>query len=329
MARPLRILFPDAYYHVTCRGNERKPIYRDDTDRRSFIGKLEVSCEIYDVRIHAYVLMANHFHLIVQTPAGNLPAFMRHFNISYTAAFNRRHDRVGHLYQGRYKAILIDQDSYLLELSRYVHVNPIRVRGYQREEYQKQITLLKSYPWSSLSGYLSGQKTLPWVNYAAVLGYVGGSRKRYGEFLAEGIRKGYDTPWEKLQGQVVLGEDDFVERVKKNVSSKSSKREQPAMRHLARRDLKTIVHMVADYFRVPQDKLTGRRTGHRDERAIALELMYRYGAVSQARIGKLFALDYTAVSRERKRFRERTESNRRLRKQLREIEVSVLSSLKI
>ena len=93
------------------------------------------------------------------------------------------------------------------------------------------------------------------------------------------------------------------------------------MRHLARRDLKTIVRMVADYFRVPEDKLTGRRTGHRDERAIALELMYRHGAVSQARIGKLFALDYTAVSRERKRFRERTQSNKRLRKQLREIEV--------
>ena len=232
---------------------------------------------------------------------------------------------MGHLYQGRYKAILIEQDSYLLDLSRYVHVNPIRVRRYGREESQKQTTFLKSYPWSSLSGYLSSQKTLPWVNYDAVLSYVGGSRKRYGEFLAEGIRKGYDTPWERVQGQVVLGQDDFVERVKNNVSSKSSKREQPAMRHLARRDLMTIVYMVADYFRVPQDKLTGRRTGHRDERAIALELMYCHGAVSQARIGKLFGLDYTAVSRERKRLRERTESNKSLRKQLREIEVSVLS----
>ncbi|HXG52678.1 MAG TPA: transposase, partial [candidate division Zixibacteria bacterium] len=90
MARPLRILFADAYYHVTCRGNERRPIFRDDTDRATFVGKLKASSEIYGVGVHAYVLMPNHFHLIVQTPRANLPQFMRHFNISYTAAFNRR-----------------------------------------------------------------------------------------------------------------------------------------------------------------------------------------------------------------------------------------------
>jgi putative transposase len=107
---------------------------------------------------------------------------MRHFNISYTAAFNRRHRRVGHLYQGRYKAILIDKDSYLLELSRYVHVNPIRVRSYQSAPAGEQMKYLKSYPWSSLSGYVYLQQRQSWVNYEAVLSYVGGSRKRYGEF---------------------------------------------------------------------------------------------------------------------------------------------------
>src|SRR5215472_262145 len=126
MARALRILFADAHYHVTCRGNERKAIFRDDTDRSVFLDKLQTSLQIYGVRLHAYVMMNNHFHLMVETPKGNLSEFMRHFNISYTAAFNRRHHRVGHLYQGRYKAILIDKDSYLLELSRYVHVNPVR-----------------------------------------------------------------------------------------------------------------------------------------------------------------------------------------------------------
>ena len=131
MARPLRIQYSHAYYHVTCRGNDRRSIYRDDTDRTLFLEKLRVSIEIYDVKLHAYVLMGNHFHLMVETPRANLSEFMRHFNISYTGAFNRRHRRVGHLYQGRYKAILLDKDSYLAELSRYVHLNPVRIKPHQ------------------------------------------------------------------------------------------------------------------------------------------------------------------------------------------------------
>ncbi len=190
MARPLRILFPDAYYHVTCRGNERKAIFKDETDRGVFLDKLQVSIRIYQVKLHAYVLMDNHFHLVVETPKGNLSEFMRHFNVSYTGAYNRRHNRVGHLYQGRYKAILIDKDSYLLELSRYVHLNPLRIGRYQGKEYREKINDLKRYAWSSLPGYLHCHKKQAWVTYDTVLSYVGGSRKRYGEFVLEGIRGG-------------------------------------------------------------------------------------------------------------------------------------------
>jgi putative transposase len=321
MARPLRILFPDAYYHVTCRGNERKAIFRDDADRSVFLDKLKASRQIYAVEIHAYVLMNNHFHLIVETPKGNLSEFMRHFSITYTAAFNRRHHRVGHLYQGRYKAIVIDRDHYLLELSRYVHVNPVRVRSYRAENIRQQIRYLQQYPWSSLSGYLYSQSKQSWINYDTVLSYVGGSRKRYGEFMAEGIRKGYPTPWEKLQGQVVLGDEDFVERVKRKIKGRGSRREQPAIRHFAAKDLKTVLRAVAGYFRLAEEKLTGRRTGHRNERAVAMELMYRCGGVSQAEIGKLLgSLDYTAVSRERKRLREKTQKERALKTALAAIE---------
>ena len=149
MARALRLLFPGAYYHVTCRGNERKAVFRDDTDRSVFLEKLKKSIEIYGVRLHAYVMMDNHFHLIVETPGGNLSEFMRHFNIVYTAAFNRRHKRVGHLYQGRYKAILIDQESYLLELTRHVHVNPVRVRRAGEKEDER---------WWMQTGTAGGEK---------------------------------------------------------------------------------------------------------------------------------------------------------------------------
>ena len=112
MARPLRIQYPGACYHVTCRGNERRKIFRDDQDRKGFLERLALSLEIYEVSLLCYVLMDTHFHLLVMTPKGNLAEFMRHFNVSYTSAFNRRHRRVGHLYQGRYKAFLIDADTY-------------------------------------------------------------------------------------------------------------------------------------------------------------------------------------------------------------------------
>jgi putative transposase len=114
MARPLRISYPNAFYHVTCRGNDQRAIFRDDYDRTRFLAQLESALEIFSVGLHAYVLMSNHFHIIVETPKANLSEFMRQFNISYTGYYNRRHGRVGHLYQGRFKAIVVDKDSYLL-----------------------------------------------------------------------------------------------------------------------------------------------------------------------------------------------------------------------
>ena len=146
MARPLRIQYRDAYYHVTCRGNDRRSIYRDDSDRELFLEKLKASLEIYGVALHAYVLMGNHFHVLVQSPKANLSEFMRHFNIAYTGAYNRRHKRVGHLYQGRYKAILVESGIYLLELSRYLHLNPIRIKPLQRERLCRAMEGIEKVP---------------------------------------------------------------------------------------------------------------------------------------------------------------------------------------
>jgi YD repeat-containing protein len=190
MARPLRILYPNAFYHVTCRGNDRQVIFRDDHDRRRFLERLRSASVIFSVRVHAYVLMSNHFHLIVETPKANLSEFMRQFNISYTSYYNRRHRRIGHLYQGRFKAILVDQDSYLLELSRYVHLNPIRIRSKAQRSESERIREISRYRWSSLPGYVDGKRKDSWITYEAVLGYVGESRHKYAGFVEEGIRQG-------------------------------------------------------------------------------------------------------------------------------------------
>jgi len=184
MARPLRIEYPGAYYHVTSRGNERRAIFADDTDKRRFLEILETTSNLFGVEVHGYVMMENHFHLILMTPMANLQKFMQRFNTSYTVYFNRRHYRTGHLFQGRYRALLIDRDTYLLELSRYLHLNPVRIKKYSCLEIEEKQRILKAYPWSSYRGYTRLKDRLPFVTYSLILEMIGGgddqkARRRY------------------------------------------------------------------------------------------------------------------------------------------------------
>lgn len=205
-------------------------------------------------------------------------------------------------------------------------MNPVRLQPYQGNAVQEQLKQLDKYGWSSLGGYLDAKKKQSWVSYDTVLSQIGASRKKYAEFVYEGMRGGYATPWEKLKGQVVLGEEDFVERVKGRIKSQGSKREQPSIREFEAKPPATVLREVLRYFGLAEKKLSGKRTGYRDERAVAMELMYRYGGVGQAEIGKMLGgLDYTSVSRERKRIRERIEKDDVLRKALGEIETKLLS----
>jgi putative transposase len=324
MTRPLRILIPGGFYHVTCRGNDRRAIYRDDQDRTVFLEKLRGSLANYQVDLHAYVLMANHFHLLVATPKANLSEFMRHFNISYTAAFNRRHRRVGHLYQGRFKAILVDQDGYLLELSRYVHLNPVRLKSYHGKSVGQQMRYLERYRWSSLAGYLRASSKQPWVRYDMVLGQVGMTRKKYAEYVADGIARGYDTPWENVSGQVVLGLEQFVEKIKDRVGARGAIREQPSVREFTAQSAADIIKAVCRRLGAKDKEIRAKRSGNRDARAVAMEMLYRHGQLSQSAIGaELGGLDYTTVSRERKRIQERAGLDKRLDKTMTEIDESL------
>lgn len=163
MARQLRIQYEDACYHITCRGNAREDIFRDNADRTAFLELVARSSEIYQVHVLAFVLMTNHFHLVIKTPLANLPEFMRHFNISYTSYFNRIHRRVGHLYQGRYKSFVIDADNYLMEATRYVHLNPVRMRKNENLSLLEQRKCLGAYRWSSYPDYIRKTTRHPWL----------------------------------------------------------------------------------------------------------------------------------------------------------------------
>jgi putative transposase len=143
---------PGAVYHITCRGNARADIYKDNKDRETFLEILKESQKIYSIKIYSYVLMGNHYHLLIETPRGNLSDYMRHFNMRYTGHYNGRHKKVGHLYQGRFKSILVDKDAYLNMLSRYIHLNPVRIKSMDRVPYSDKLEYLKQYKWSSLPG---------------------------------------------------------------------------------------------------------------------------------------------------------------------------------
>ena len=206
MARPLRIEFSGAIYHVTSRGNAREDICLDDTDRAMFLGVLAEVISRFDWRCHAYCLMGNHYHLLIETPEPNLSKGMRQLNGVYTQRFNRRHGRVGHVFQGRYKAILVERDSYLKELARYVVLNPVRAKRVQHPG---------DWPWSSYA-MTAGKAASPvWLSTDWLLGQFGSQRERaqnaYVRFVEEG--QGLPSLWTNLQQQIYLGSHEFIERL--------------------------------------------------------------------------------------------------------------------
>ena len=305
MTRQLRIQYPDAFYHVTCRGNERRKIFRDKEDRNIFFKLLARSLDIFNVQLAAYACMPNHFHLLVCTPKANLSEFMRHFNISYTGAFNRKYHRSGHLYQGRYKAFLIDADNYLLEVSRYVHLNPLRMKSKEPQEKRWQDLLINDD--TSLPGYLNPKNRKEFVHYTIVLDYFDGdnrkSRTEYRKFVEEGFREEVPSPLEKGKGTGIIGEEDFVEEIKQLFSKdKESTREQPALRELGKQILPDeLIDRYAKLVEMKREELTkkGRQS---TERAMLMELLYRFCMITQPQIGRLLGgIDYSAVSRARKR----------------------------
>ncbi|GGO80945.1 hypothetical protein GCM10011348_18810 [Marinobacterium nitratireducens] len=210
MARPLRLEFAGALYHVTSRGNRREAIYESDDDRRLFLGVLDDVCETFNWICHAYCLMGNHYHLLIETPEGNLCHGMRQLNGVYTQSFNRRHGRVGHLLQGRYKAILVEKEAYLLELARYIVLNPVRA---------EMVRSAVEWPWSSYRATVGCEPDLNALFTDGILLVFDNQRGRaiacYERFVAEG--KHQPSPWSRLRNQVYLGSEQFVDEMQKRV----------------------------------------------------------------------------------------------------------------
>jgi putative transposase len=215
MARPIRVEFEGAVYHVTARGNERRLIYRDDRDRRRFLETLEEAVQQNGLRVHGYCLMPNHYHLLVETPRGNLCRSIGWLQTTYSIRFNRRHRRSGHLFQGRFKAHLVEADSYAMELLRYVHLNPVRPRHKTVPIPPEQRAALKAYRWSSHGAYSARAEAPPWL-CTDWLSFFAARRlqaqQEYQRFIGDAFGEVLASPWEKLRLGLVLGGDALVER---------------------------------------------------------------------------------------------------------------------
>ncbi len=320
MARPLRIEYPGAYYHVTSRGNERKAIFRDVADRKKFLEILSSSIGQFLVRLHAYVLMDNHYHLLLETPEGNLSRAVRYVNGVYTQYFNRRHRRVGHLFQGRYKSILVDKDSYLVELSRYIHLNPWRVRSGGHDPLR--------YRWSSLRAYTGREKAAEWLETEEILGSFGQKRRNaqraYGEFVREGMEKGVKRPWEELRWQSLLGPSSFVEEIEERFLRD---REIGLTEIKGLRESRKVVggeqlmRVVCEYYGVEGRDLRNRSHRYTEAREVASYIMRRHALMKLVEIGEKTGSHYSTVSNAiRKVARSR---DRRLRGRVKEIEAEI------
>jgi REP element-mobilizing transposase RayT/DNA-directed RNA polymerase specialized sigma24 family protein len=222
MARPLRIEFPGAVYHVTSRGDRREPIFVDDADRVCLLDVLAQALSRFDAQMLAYCLMDNHYHFVLHTRQANLSLLMRQINGVYTQAFNRRHHKVGHLFQGRFKAILVDRDAYLLEVCRYVELNPVRA-GMKRKP--------QTWPWSSYRAHVGLEATPEWLDTDGLHGYLLGrpARNRADRRRAEQryMKLVADAPnvrlWDDaLRQQIYLGDTAFVERMQALVEPRNS-----------------------------------------------------------------------------------------------------------
>lgn len=327
MSRPLRVQYPGALYHVTGRGNERKAIFKDDADRGGFLRILAQSVDTYGVILHSFVLMTNHWHLLAQTPLGNLGEFMRHFNISYTSHYNRRHNRVGHLYQGRYKSFLVELDAYLSQVSRYIHLNPVQVAAMKTMPPEKRLHYLWHYEWSSLSGYVAKEKRLDFVEYATVLAEYGGDtragRQRYQKQIIEDLSAGLPIK-EKIIGQSILGSNGFVDWVRETFLESQADRERPAVgkihRYVSTEEVLSIVSSETGITDVIRASGTTRQ--------LVMMALYKYAGLNNREIGDLLGVDYSTVSQGRKRLRDKSKRDPRVHLALERLE-SKLSKIKI
>lgn len=277
MTRPLRIDLSGGLYHVTSRGDRREDIYRDDADREEWLVVFAQVCERFNWRCHAWCQMTNHYHVVVETPEGNLSQGMRQLNGVYTQRFNRRHRLVGHLFQGRFKGILVEQDAYLLELARYVVLNPVRAH---------MVGHASEWMWSSYASTIGRAPVPEWLETDSLLSQFSLDRTeaclRYALFVDEGV--GLELIWKNLRHQLILGGEAFAERVRAQTNTATAAELGEVVRAQRRALAPPLTQLPIQY-------------DSREARDKAIAAAYATGAYTMQQIAAHLGVHYATVSR--------------------------------
>lgn len=314
MARPVRIEYEGALYHVTARGNERRKIFFSKSDYQKFKEYLADAQTKHGFILHAYVLMSNHYHLIVETPGGNLGKIMHYLNGSYTTYLNIKRKRSGHLFQGRYKAILVDKDSYLLELSRYLHLNPVRA---------KMATKPEEYPHSSYGSYIS-DSTEDIVACDAILTMLTDdgekARKRYRIFVEGALCEEQKSPLENVYGGMILGKEGFIREALSRLASEQREGIEVSHRKVlkATHDIDEILSRLCDHYGISRDELAGAKRS--EARKAGIYLLKKHTGATNGEIGELFGgLTYSAIAKCFQNFSQEIKDNEGLQGRVKQI----------
>lgn len=325
VARRLRVQFPGAIYHVTHRGVEKRLLFEDDYDRHRYIRRLAHTLEHCKVRLYLFCLMPNHVHLVLETPQANVSRFMHRLETAYCVYFNLRHQRTGHLMQGRFGAQLVTSDSYLLRLTRYVHLNPVRTKATEGLPFRERVETLRAFRWSSYSGYVGQTSPYPFIDEGPLLALVGGEephrRCHYREYVEAGLVTSDDELKALLRSGVpTVGEVD-LERTGLTGFTPALPNGRIGFRAIELHpSASRILQAVSEHFGIPVSALKNRRY-RCPARAMAAFLLARHAGLSQREIGRLLSVGTgAAVSQQLRRLEEAAQRDRLLLDQVSSIE---------
>ncbi len=297
MSRPLRLSFENAVYHITARGNRREPIFYDDDDRNNFLGKINETCLKYSFFCFAYCLMDTHYHLFLRTLLPNISDGMHYLNTAYANWFKARHKIVGVVFQGRYKSLLVDEHSYSINLSAYIHLTPFRA-GITAD--------IRAYPWSSYRGYVDGENTSVRLDTGLVLDQLDNDREtariKYEAYVLENLMM--ENPLKKSFARFAYGGEEFIRSIKDRAGDIGNLREIPEARALTANTAEDIINQVMAQFSVTREELFSKKRGN-FLRHMTLFLLKKFTPMSLREIGELFHMDYAAVSQACKRYEEK------------------------
>lgn len=314
MARPVRLNYSNTFYHVLSRGNERRRIFRDRRDYRKFIELLGEMSEKFRIDVHAFVLMPNHYHLLVQTQEPNLSMAIQWLGVSYSTWFNKRHNRNGHVFQGRFKSFIVENDRYMAALCIYIHRNPVR-SGLSKS--------LSKYPWSSYHAYVGRDDKLPWLKRSLILGVFENSKKEFVMAHSEFINK-EEKIFDYLRYGLFFGSEDFAARFKDDLKKEIDREKPQARRALISKDISEATRLIFEKLGITDMELIESmkkplRKASRPMRDLVIYILSRLGIFTHNVIGHEFGVGYTSVTGSIKRAKMRLERDKELGRKVEEI----------